>query len=373
VVSEQVAEMLTLLDERALLELPLASRSMHDVVTARAACLWRRLLDHTKQTGIGATVVATSDNCKCLSAKEEFRVLRFLEKSRHESLPDALRDAANTNNCALLRLLLRTRADPNAAADSGAHGVGFTQVGAYPLHVAAKRGHLSALGVLLQAGANVDAADQNGRTGLMVASASGQAATASELLRQRASVNSRSHYGFTPLHHAVQLPFFELADLLLQAGSSTNIVNLQDQTPLHIVLNLLSQRSPTELDSCCDPSGFGDEHCYLKDVSSYGFRNGTATQHVKRDGDVLKTAEALLYFGGAGSSHMRDCQGRSARDILKQKHRHELLGWLEKAEGKNTNSTKAGRQCIAWLPLLCSSPLDCVSTRLLNRQRDSGV
>lgn len=97
----------------------------------------------------------------------------YLVRRELPTLSDALRSAADHDHGDVLTILLKARADPNESADIGAHGVGFIQVGAYPLHLAAKRSRLTLLERLLNAKADVDAADQNGRTGLMLASASG--------------------------------------------------------------------------------------------------------------------------------------------------------------------------------------------------------
>lgn len=206
-------------------------------------------------------------------------------------------------------------------------------MGAFPLHLAAKRGHLAALELLLAGRADVDAADQNGRTGLAVASASGQAAAARRLLERRAAVDAASHYGYSALHYAALLPRPELVELLLAAGASTELTDKQGQTPLHIVLSALPRRAQRQ-ESSCDPSGYGDEYCYCRDTShGYGGSEGDPEQ----ERGVRRAAEALLLRGASESA--LDDRGRAAADILEAKCRADLLPWLRgsrQASGQGT-------------------------------------
>ncbi|CAK0827732.1 unnamed protein product, partial [Prorocentrum cordatum] len=267
--------------------------------------------------------------------KDEHRLQDFLARQRVPSLEDALRSAADRDRRAELRLLLEARADPNAAADTGAYGVGFTQVGAYALHLAAKRSRVAVLDILLDARAMVDAADQNGRTGLMVASASGQARAARWLLQHGAAMEVHAHDGGnTALHYAANLPQVTLVELLLEARASPNSTDRQGRAPLHLALTALPRRVEKEESTSCDPSGYGDEYCYCRDTSG-GYGQGGSAQ----DSNVRGAVQALLRHGA--DPGLRDDRGRDAADILDAKGRRDALAWLAGPAGPGPDAAAA--------------------------------
>ena len=86
-----------------------------------------------------------------------------------------------------------------------------------PLHEAAIKGHGSVAGQLLEARANIDAADKNGRTPLHRAAGEGHGNVVGQLLKARANVNA-SCSGCTPLSMAISSGHTEVARLLQAAG-----------------------------------------------------------------------------------------------------------------------------------------------------------
>lgn len=84
--------------------------------------------------------------------------------------------------------------------------------GDYPLHVAAVRGSIEEIEVLLQHGANI---------------------------------NAKGEYDFTPLHHAVEHGHSEAVKFLLEKGADINIKNVDEMTPLDIAL-ILDEDGQTE-------------------------------------------------------------------------------------------------------------------------------
>ncbi|CAE7214956.1 SLC35F6 [Symbiodinium natans] len=352
------------LEAESLLEATLLCRDVAAAVKPAEYWLWRQLFekerrsdewaDESEEPESGALRKAEEllGSGSELSAKLAFRLRRYLARRRMPSLPDALRCAADHGHQAVLELLLHLRADPNVPADTGAYGVGFTQVGAYPLHLAAKRGRLEVMEVLLKAGASIDAADQNGRTGLMVAAASGQHAAILWLLCHRAAADCMTHYGYTALHYAALVPRPEVVHALLEGRASSNVVDREGRSALHAALSTLP-RARTEglvMTTSFDPSGIGDEYCYENDISHGYRRNEQEEAQVQA---VQKAVTALVRHGADASQ--RDCSGRSAIDVVQdcllESDAHiGINGWTCRAEkvGVDTSTGEAHFEKRVW-------------------------
>jgi hypothetical protein len=281
---------------------------------------------------LGCRVVTPSlSHASQMRSKDKLRLFRYLKRKQIPSLPDALRAAASDDRQSILVLLLQAGADPNAIADSGAHGVGFTQVGAYPLHLAAKRSHLATLEILASWGAEVDAKDQNGRTALMIASASGRGDSVEWLLEKKACVDVVSDYGANSLHTAALLPRVDILELLLKVKAAPDVPDRDGLTALHIVCNSVQYRAEKRREEMsCDPSGFGDEYCYCRNAS-HGYSHNT--QELDHDVTVKAAAQALLQYSAA-SMHIEDDRGRTPSGILQSKNRLDLRDWLDSEGAK---------------------------------------
>jgi ankyrin len=107
----------------------------------------------------------------------------------------------------------------------------------FALHIAAERGFVSIVKVLLASGAKVDSVKPNGGTALCSACQSNQVASVKALLEANANVNLGMIDGTTPLHFAA-LHSSEILELLLQKGADVNVsttsADLEGATPLHI-------------------------------------------------------------------------------------------------------------------------------------------
>ena len=112
------------------------------------------------------------------------------------------------------------RAEEAAARRRGAAG------GATPLHWAVRRaavaGSVEAVGMLLNAGASVDAADAAGETPLHKAAANGDAEVCERLLEAGAALEARSRVGDTPLRRAAAAGQVVTSMVLLAAGADAN-------------------------------------------------------------------------------------------------------------------------------------------------------
>jgi ankyrin repeat protein len=142
------------------------------------------------------------------------------------SVPDApIADAAMHGDRERVRTLIRSGADVNLA-----QGDGMTA-----LHWAAELGDAEMAGMLVAAGAGVDALTRiGGITPLHVAAENGQAAVAKTLLEAGANAKAaRAVTGTTPLHFAARAGSVETIQALVEHGADPNARELEwGQTPL---------------------------------------------------------------------------------------------------------------------------------------------
>jgi ankyrin repeat protein len=144
-----------------------------------------------------------------------------LEKaiSRRDSTADEI---SATNE--IVALLLDRSADPNLRSDPELHQT--------PLHPAAYAGLTAIVGLLVKAGADIDARDLKGSTPLREAAYKGRTEVASLLLDAGADVNAQDREQRTPLHWAAERGRTELAALLLGKGADVNASDVHGRTPL---------------------------------------------------------------------------------------------------------------------------------------------
>ncbi|MEW6360074.1 MAG: ankyrin repeat domain-containing protein [Planctomycetota bacterium] len=87
------------------------------------------------------------------------------------------------------------------------------------LHLAARKGDLVAVDLLLRLGASVSIEDELGQTALYDASRSGHTEIAEMLLQAGATVDAKDRDGYTPLNHAAWTGQTEVAQLLIAKGA----------------------------------------------------------------------------------------------------------------------------------------------------------
>ncbi len=102
-----------------------------------------------------------------------------------------------------------------------------------PLHQAILRRKHEIVGLLLEAGAEINAPDSANRTPLHMAVERGDAAIVAILLARKADTTRRDRTGWTPLHHAAAKDQIEIARLLLDSGADPNALSELGGTPLH--------------------------------------------------------------------------------------------------------------------------------------------
>jgi ankyrin repeat protein len=118
--------------------------------------------------------------------------------------------------------------------DAGASVNKADDQGQTPLHYAAKGGRSKPTEVLLQAGAFVDVVDEGGRTPLIQAVwCNGQNLT-KILLKAGAKINIQDADGKTALHHAAERGWLEICIILVEAGANLDVLDSQGLTPLQL-------------------------------------------------------------------------------------------------------------------------------------------
>jgi ankyrin repeat protein len=138
----------------------------------------------------------------------------------------SLHVAAAKGHLAVVRILLDAGADIEAVAEPN---------GARPLHAAAMNDYASVARFLIERGASVEARDNEGRTPLLVAARFGNAGAAAALLSGGADPLSEDGiYGGGPIHYAALAGDIEVATLLLSRGLDINARSSHDGwAPLH--------------------------------------------------------------------------------------------------------------------------------------------
>ena len=146
-----------------------------------------------------------------------------------DSFP-ALFAALRNHDTKTLKSLLASGVSPSVR-DATGHGA---------LNLAAQNGDIDSIAALLDAGADINAADRFGPP-LDSAVSFNQAAAVSDLLDQGATVDVRNSMNQTPLIHAVREHNVAMAALLLAHGADVNAVD-RTRVPLLTVASLANDR-----------------------------------------------------------------------------------------------------------------------------------
>ncbi|HEV3345271.1 MAG TPA: ankyrin repeat domain-containing protein [Pirellulales bacterium] len=158
--------------------------------------------------------------------------------------------AAGRGQVDAVTVLLAAGANPNATDEpSGAPGPGFKPIfshgglevveqefrlGRTPLMFAAAGGHIAVMQTLVSAGADVHAADFASCTPLYLAARGGHAGAVSELLNYGAKINARGPKGGTALVAATLSGSSETVETLLSRRAKVNVRSGDDGSPLEI-------------------------------------------------------------------------------------------------------------------------------------------
>lgn len=105
--------------------------------------------------------------------------------------------------------------------------------GESPLHLAARRGHSVAVGVLLDAGATPTLLSWSKLSPMDLAACNNRADTVREFLSRGLDPNSKNPLGYTALHQAAYMNAGQALEVLIGAGGSLRSITKAGRTPLH--------------------------------------------------------------------------------------------------------------------------------------------
>uniref|UniRef100_A0A8C5L6L9 Ankyrin repeat domain-containing protein 6 n=1 Tax=Jaculus jaculus TaxID=51337 RepID=A0A8C5L6L9_JACJA len=112
--------------------------------------------------------------------------------------------------------------------------VAVTKHGRTPLHLAANKGHLSVVRILLKAGCDLDVQDDGEQTALHRATVVGNTEIITALIQEGCALDRQDKDGNTALHEASWHGFSQSAKLLIKAGANVLAKNKAGNTALHL-------------------------------------------------------------------------------------------------------------------------------------------
>ncbi|XP_049753252.1 ankyrin repeat domain-containing protein 6 isoform X3 [Loxodonta africana] len=116
--------------------------------------------------------------------------------------------------------------------------VAVTKHGRTPLHLAANKGHLSVVHILLKAGCDLNVQDDGDQTALHRATVVGNTEIIAALIQEGCALDRQDKDGNTALHEASWHGFSQSAKLLVKAGANVLARNKAGDTALHVAASL---------------------------------------------------------------------------------------------------------------------------------------
>uniref|UniRef100_A0A8C8B2K7 Uncharacterized protein n=1 Tax=Otus sunia TaxID=257818 RepID=A0A8C8B2K7_9STRI len=179
--------------------------------------------DERGQTALSYAVSQGSENTAKVLL--ESALFRAVQKNLHGIVAALIDRGADINACneiqytplllAWMGINLRNQADET------------------PLHVAALHNQGALVGLLVNAGAQINAVTKELVTPLHIASQRGNTDVAQQLLHHKADVNVKDKQSKSPLHFAAERGDKTMVEILLNANADPNAQDKEKKTPLH--------------------------------------------------------------------------------------------------------------------------------------------
>uniref|UniRef100_A0A673U806 Ankyrin repeat domain 6 n=1 Tax=Suricata suricatta TaxID=37032 RepID=A0A673U806_SURSU len=209
--------------------------------------------------------------------------------------------------------------------------VAVTKHGRTPLHLAANKGHLSVVQILLKAGCDLDVQDDGDQTALHRATVVGNTDVIAALIQEGCALDRQDKAGNTALHLACQNSHSQSTRVLLLGGSRADLKNNAGDTCLHVAARY-NHLSIIKL--------------LLSAFCSVHEKNqaGDTALHVAAALNHKKVVKILLEAGADGTivnNVLRFSRGRSLRkkrERLKEERRAQSVPRDEVAQSKGSVS-----------------------------------
>uniref|UniRef100_A0A671DN09 Ankyrin repeat domain 6 n=1 Tax=Rhinolophus ferrumequinum TaxID=59479 RepID=A0A671DN09_RHIFE len=209
--------------------------------------------------------------------------------------------------------------------------VAVTKHGRTPLHLAANKGHLSVVQILLKAGCDLDVQDDGDQTALHRATVVGNTEVIAALIQEGCALDRQDKAGNTALHLACQNSHSQSTRVLLLGGSRADLKNNAGDTCLHVAARY-NHLSIIKL--------------LLSAFCSVHEKNqaGDTALHIAASLNHKKVVKILLEAGADGTivnNVLRFSRGRSLRkkrERLKEERRAQSVPRDEVAQSKGSVS-----------------------------------
>ena len=244
----------------------------------------------------------------------------------------ALSIAAERGHVGTVQLLLQHNANVNAQSDQIVHGNYYKQSEGKrsPLHWAAVGGHTEVAKLLRSAGANMEARTVNGRSPALEAALHNHFQTTKWLIEAGADVNASTYFGWTMLHYASSSSQVQLVELLLAHNADVEAVytasygrqgedNPTDLRPLHSAFNKNNVAEEKKLRVMELLVEQGNAQV------STGDSNGTTPIHQAVKRKWKAGLGVLLRRATVSDVEVRDKYGRSALDYANESDDSEIV------------------------------------------------